>query len=84
MALRHAVLVRDGFRCRQCGRPGRLEADHVVPIERGGTDAMENLQALCAGAPDRCHDRKTALERGRAPDPEAMKWRRYLREARPR
>lgn len=66
--MRVAVLERDG-RCRLCGigpgeinldgRPTRLEADHVVPRDRGGPTTMENLRALChvcnhdkqAGAP---------------------------------
>ena len=34
------------------------EVDHIVPKSAGGTDAMDNLQALCKS----CHSRKTAKE----------------------
>ena len=35
-AVRRTVFERDGWRCRKCGRAGRLEVDHVVPLKRGG------------------------------------------------
>ena len=34
-AVRRTVFERDGWRCRKCGRAGRLEVDHVVPLKRG-------------------------------------------------
>ena len=34
--VRRAVLRRDGWRCVQCGRAGRLEVDHITPLDRGG------------------------------------------------
>ena len=34
--VRRAVLDRDGWRCRRCGRASRMEVDHVVPLDRGG------------------------------------------------
>lgn len=37
------------------------EVDHIVPLSRGGTNAMDNLQPLCKS----CHSRKTALEDSR-------------------
>lgn len=44
-AWRRAVLVRDGFTCRDCGRvcadKGEAQADHVSPIVPG-TDRCEN------------------------------------------
>ena len=49
--IRRRVLDRDGWRCRECRRPGRLEVDHIKPLHRGGTDEMDNLRALCRG----CH-----------------------------
>lgn len=51
--LRMDVFIRDRFTCRLCGAVGgpsssvQLEADHVVPVARGGTNDPENLQTLC-------------------------------------
>ena len=74
--MRKRILNRDGYRCRACGRPGRLEVDHVVPIQRGGAawDA-DNLQALCRS----CHIEKTRRENTR-PDPAREKWRNLVRQ----
>lgn len=37
-----------GNRCLCCGITGvELEADHVVPLTRGGSDDIENIQPLC-------------------------------------
>ena len=49
---RDAVLMRDGYRCRHCGRNPRedgikLHVDHIEPWSKGGTNDLENLQALC-------------------------------------
>ncbi|HEY7236542.1 MAG TPA: HNH endonuclease [Gemmatimonadaceae bacterium] len=48
--VRFAVLTRDRFTCRYCGRsaPGvELQVDHVYPASRGGSDKIENLVAAC-------------------------------------
>ena len=45
--------------CRKC-RAAATEVDHIKPRSRGGTDALENLQALCKPH----HSRKTAKEVG--------------------
>ena len=45
--MRAAVLVRDGARCRKCGRSSNLEIDHIVPVSRGGQTEELNLQTLC-------------------------------------
>ena len=49
--LRREVLERDGYRCQRCGKAGRLEIDHIQPVQAGGSDDPENLRALCRG----CH-----------------------------
>ncbi len=49
-ALRYAVLKRDKFTCQYCGQKApdvKLEVDHVVPVEDGGEDIMENLKTSC-------------------------------------
>ncbi len=51
--LRHLVMARDRFACRNCGRapanhPGVvLHVDHMVPWSRGGRTIESNLQTLC-------------------------------------
>jgi hypothetical protein len=37
-----------GDRCLACGqKPEKLTADHVVPLAKGGTNTIENIQGLC-------------------------------------
>ena len=70
--VRRAVLERDGWRSRKCGRAGRLEVDHVVPLKRGGDAwALNNLQTLCRA----CHLAKTATENRRPLTPAELAWR---------
>ncbi len=45
--LRAQVLARDGHRCQRCGQPA-THADHITPKAAGGTDNLDNLEALCA------------------------------------
>ena len=74
--LRLEILARDGYRCRTCGRAGRLEVDHVTPISKGGDPwNPANLQSLCRG----CHLDKTRGELARPEHPEIAAWRAYLR-----
>ena len=74
--LRLKVFARDNWRCRKCGRPGRLECDHVTPLHKGGDPwDMANLQALCRS----CHIQKTAAENTR-PDPARDAWRAFVAE----
>lgn len=62
-ANRAYVLRRDPL-CVRCLALGRAEpstdADHVVPLARGGADDPSNMQGLCHS----CHSRKTAREDG--------------------
>lgn len=47
---RFAILARDNFTCRYCGRKApnvELVVDHVVPIAAGGTNDDDNLVAAC-------------------------------------
>lgn len=48
--IRDKVFKRDGYRCVRCGasnKEKRLEVDHIIPISRGGTNDIDNLQTLC-------------------------------------
>ena len=53
-AIRAAVLLRDGARCRRCRTVVILEVVHIVPVSRGGRTEESNLQTLCR----RCNRRK--------------------------
>ena len=68
------VKDRDGWRCTDCGRAGRLQVDHRTPLALGGAPYdLDNLATVC----ERCHFRKTALENEK-PDPERDQWRAYI------
>lgn len=75
--LRRQVFRRDGHRCASCGNAGRLECDHVRPLERGGEIwDMGNLQTLCRA----CHIRKTRSENLRPVSPTVQAWRQLVAE----
>ena len=79
--MRRQIFARDGFRCRRCGRAGRLEADHVTPLaDDPGQNpyALERLQTLCRS----CHIGKSKREHAaRYPvRPEVQAWRDMVRE----
>jgi ATP adenylyltransferase len=49
-SVRYKVLQLAGGRCELCGvsiEERAIEVDHILPRKHGGTDAPENLQALC-------------------------------------
>ena len=72
--VRRAVFERDAWRCVECGRPGRLECDHVTPLEREpGQDPYDvnGLQSLCW----RCHIDKTRRENMRELTAGEAAWR---------
>jgi 5-methylcytosine-specific restriction protein A len=63
-SLRMRILVRDSYRCRECGRVVYGKAahvDHIIPLEDGGTDDESNLQTLCGSH----HGSKTRAEQRR-------------------
>lgn len=73
--LRHAILERDGWKCRACGKRGRLEIDHIKPVRThpGLAFMPSNCQALCAS----CHTKKTRIECGHSAPmktPEQTAW----------
>lgn len=60
-AFKKAVFVRDDFTCKACGERyttinehgtvlpdlSMLEVDHIIPVSKGGSCGMDNLQTLC-------------------------------------
>ena len=68
--LRETILERDKHLCQPCIRKGNgprvaRQVDHIKPKAKGGTDAPDNLQAICGP----CHRDKTACDNGRRPKP---------------
>ena len=50
--VRRAAFTRDKYRCRKCGRPGRLEAHHEPPLRDGGDlYDLAGIVTMCAS----CH-----------------------------
>jgi hypothetical protein len=45
--VKQAVFERDQGRCAECGAPGPLEFDHIIPLALGGANSVKNLQLLC-------------------------------------
>ena len=62
--LRERVMRRDRYLCQPCEAKGYVTlanaVDHILPKSQGGTDDMENLQAIC----NECHEEKTIAESG--------------------
>lgn len=49
-----ALCDQYGNKCLCCGKLGKLTADHVVPLAKGGSNSISNIQPLCS----RCNSRK--------------------------
>ena len=73
--VRRAAFERDGWRCRACGRPGRLEAHHEPELRHGGDPyELGGIVSLCRG----CHIER---HRSAAPDtPGRAAWRSLVAE----
>ncbi len=70
MVLREHALAKTQRRCAECLRNDKLslaeQVDHIVPLHKGGTDDLDNLEGLCLT----CHGRKTAKDMGYRPKAE--------------
>ena len=56
-SVRQYVYQRDNFQCQSCGKTHletKLNIDHIVPLAKGGSNDMSNLQTLCQA----CNQRK--------------------------
>ena len=80
MRVRRQVLERDGCRCTQCGRPGRLEVHHIIRVADGGAPFdPDNLRTVCVPCHLRIHGgRGRSLRSAGQTDPERIAWRRWL------
>ena len=53
------VAARQSWKCAKCNKllPAWFETDHIVELQNGGTNNVDNLEALCR----ECHGQKTAM-----------------------
>lgn len=54
--VRREVWRRDEGRCSRCGSRERLEYDHIIPVARGGSNTVRNIELLC----ETCNRTKSA------------------------
>jgi HNH endonuclease len=54
--VKREVWRRDRGRCVECGSRTRLEYDHIIPVTRGGSNTVRNVELLC----ESCNRRKGA------------------------
>ncbi|MBI5191440.1 MAG: HNH endonuclease [Nitrospirae bacterium] len=50
-SLRFEVMKKDNNKCVKCGNSPPdcvLHVDHIIPLSKGGTDDINNLQTLCS------------------------------------
>ena len=50
----HDLIIRFDNLCAKCAGPHHLEVDHIIPISKGGSNYIYNIQPLCRS----CNARK--------------------------
>ena len=56
--LREKIYARDGRNCIECGKTNwKLTIDHLIPIDKGGTNDEWNLATMC----EKCNSEKSNL-----------------------
>jgi 5-methylcytosine-specific restriction enzyme A len=58
-AVKKYVLQRNNYQCQSCGQQNtetQLNIDHIIPLAKGGSNDISNLQVLCS----RCNQKKKA------------------------
>ncbi|MEG4043758.1 HNH endonuclease [Microcoleus sp. Pol17_C1] len=56
--VRKYVFTRNKYQCQSCGKTKletQLTIDHIIPLARGGSNDISNLQTLCGT----CNQKKT-------------------------
>jgi 5-methylcytosine-specific restriction endonuclease McrA len=55
-SVKKAVWKRDGGKCVNCGSDVDIEYDHIIPVVKGGSSTIQNIQILCK----KCNRKKHA------------------------
>lgn len=48
-------LAQNGNKCLCCGSDYKITKDHVIPLSKGGSSGLENIQPLCV----KCNSKET-------------------------
>lgn len=59
-----ALCDAHGGCCAACGERTALTADHIVPLSRGGSNGIDNIQPLCRSCNSRKHTRTVDYRKG--------------------
>lgn len=51
------MIEKNGLKCKTCFSIENITVDHIIPISKGGSDAIENLQLLCRSCNSKKGDR---------------------------
>lgn len=79
--LKILLIERDGHKCNTCNAELHLTIDHIIPLSRGGSDNIENLQLLCRS----CNSQKNNKRLSYEPIPqEKIKWSEISKRVIPR
>lgn len=55
--VRVAVWRRDKGKCVKCDSREKLEYDHIVPVSKGGSNTVRNIELLCESCNRKKHDK---------------------------
>lgn len=61
-----AAMSKSGGRCVACNTTEDLQVDHIMPVSRGGTNDIANLQMLCRDCNASKRDKTMEEWKGRA------------------
>jgi 5-methylcytosine-specific restriction endonuclease McrA len=53
--IRREVLKRDEYKCVLCSGTHSLQVHHIIPISKGGINALSNLETVCRDCHEEIH-----------------------------